>query len=99
MGSRRKPRQSKKQAAQSKNQWRNIIIGGAIVAGIIGLGYLLITNLRGPTPPEPIAGVVDHEHQTNDHVEDEVEAGDLPPVGGEHNPNWQNCERPALRYP
>lgn len=91
MGTRRKPRKSKKQADQSQNQWRNIMIGGAVVMGIIALGYLLYANLRGPQPPEPIAGVVDHEHQDRDHVEHEVEAGDLPPVGGIHSPEWQNC--------
>jgi hypothetical protein len=91
MGTRRKPRKSKKQADQSQNQWRNIMIGGAVVMGIIALGYLLYANLRGPQPPEPIAGVVDHEHQDRGHVEHEVEAGDLPPVGGIHSPEWQNC--------
>ena len=91
MGSRRKPKKSKKQSEQSQNQWRNIFIGAAIIAGIFGLGYLLFTNLKGPTPPEPIAGVVDHEHQERDHVDHEVEAGNLPPVGGIHSPNWQNC--------
>ena len=91
MGSRRKRRKPKKQVKQSQNRWRIILIGGAIIVGIIGLGYLLFTNLRGPTPPEPITGVVDHEHQERDHVDDEVEAGDLPPVGGIHSPEWQNC--------
>lgn len=91
MGRRRKSRKTKKQADQSRNQWRNIIIGGAIVFGIIGLGYLLFTNINGPPPPEEIAGVVDHEHQERDHVDHEVEAGDLPPVGGVHSPEWQNC--------
>ena len=91
MGTRRKPRQSKKQAAQSQNKWRNILIGGAIVAGVIALGYLLYTNLQRPQPPEAIAGVVDHEHQDRGHVEHEIEAGDLSPVGGIHSPEWQNC--------
>jgi hypothetical protein len=91
MGTRRKQRKSKKQAEQSNKQWRNIIIGGAIVAGVIALGYLLFTNLQGPQAPEPIAGVVDHEHQDRGHVDHEIEAGDLPPVGGIHNPEWQNC--------
>ena len=91
MGTRRKPRQSKKQAAQSQNKWRNILIGGAIVAGVIALGYLLYTNLQRPQPPEAIAGVVDHEHQDRGHVEHEIEAGDLPLVGGIHSPEWQNC--------
>ena len=91
MGTRRKPRKTKNQADQSKNQQRNIIIGGAVVLGVIALGYLLFTSLQGPQPPEPIAGVVDHDHQDRGHVEHEVEAGDLPPVGGLHSPEWQNC--------
>jgi len=91
MGKRRKPRKSNKQAEQSQNKWRIIIIGAAVIVGIIGLGYLLFSNLQGPTPPEPIAGIVDHEHQERGHVDDEVQAGDLPPVGGLHSPNWQNC--------
>jgi hypothetical protein len=91
MGTRRTPRKTKKQADQANNELRNFIIGGVIIAGIIGMGYLLFANLQGPTPPEAIAGVVDHEHQERDHVDHEVEAGDLPPVGGIHNPEWQNC--------
>jgi hypothetical protein len=91
MGTRRKPRKSTKQAEQANNQRRNIIIGGVIVAGIIGLGYLLYDSLRGPEPIEAIADVVEHERQTNEHVDGEVEAGDLPPVGGGHSPQWQNC--------
>jgi hypothetical protein len=91
MGSRRKPRKSKKQADKSKSQWRLIIIAGVVIAAIIGLGYLLFTNLNGPPPPKEIAGVVDHEHQERDHVDEEVEAGDLPPVGGIHSPERQNC--------
>ena len=58
---------------------------------VIGLGYLLFLNLRGPAPIEPIAGVVEHEPQARDHVDYEIEAGDLPPPGGIHNDVWQNC--------
>ena len=91
MGSRRKPRKSKNKNEQSKSRWGLIALAGILVVAVIGLGYLLFDSLRGPTPPEPIAGVVDHEHQERDHVEHEIEAGDLPPVGGIHSPEWQNC--------
>ena len=91
MGSRRRPRKSKKQRERSRSNWPIILIGGVLVLGLVGLGYLLFLNLEGPPPEEPIAGVVDHEHQDRDHVEHEVEGGDLPPVGGSHSPAWQNC--------
>ena len=91
MGSRRKGRKSKKQQEGSSNRWLAILIGGVVIVGLIGLGYLLFVNLRGPVPEEPIAGVVDHEHQERGHVEHEIEADDLPPVGGIHSPAWQNC--------
>jgi hypothetical protein len=68
-----------------------MIIGGLLAVAVIVLGYLLFLNLRGPAPIEPIAGVVDHEQQERGHVDEEIEAGDLPPVGGIHNPAWQNC--------
>jgi len=91
MNGRRKARQSKKQAEKSKSNWRPILIWGALIVGVLGLGYLLFQDLRGPAPIEPIAGLVEHEHQTRDHVDDEIVAGDLPPVGGSHSPVWQNC--------
>ena len=91
MGSRRKPRKSKNRKEQSKSRWTPILLWGTLIVAVIGLGYLLFISLRGPTPPEPIAGVVDHEHQDRDHVEDEITAGDLPPVGGSHSSVWQNC--------
>ena len=89
--SKKASKRSSRKTEKSQSKWQPYLIGGVIVIAIIGLGYLLFMSLRGPTPPEPIAGVVDHEHQERDHVDHEVEAGDLPPVGGIHNPAWQNC--------
>ena len=91
MGRRRKPTRSKKKMEQSNSRWRWVVIGGVVIAGIIGLGYLLYQDLRGPAPIEPIEGLVEHEHQSRDHVDEEIIAGDLPPAGGSHSPVWQNC--------
>lgn len=91
MGLRRKPQKTRKQKNGSSSKWLPILIGSVIVLVLAGLGYLLVLNLEGPAAPEPIAGVVDHEHQERGHVDDEIEAGDLPPVGGLHSPEWMNC--------
>jgi hypothetical protein len=91
MGLQKKPTRSKKQQEKSKSRWGLIAAAGITIIAVIGLGYLLFDSLRGPQPIEPIAGVVDHEHQERDHVEDEILSGPLPPVGGSHNPAWQNC--------
>ena len=91
MGRRRKPTRSKKKMEQSNSKLRWVVIGGVVIAAIIGLGYLLFQDLRGPAPIEPIEGLVEHEHQSRDHVDEEIVAGDLPPVGGSHSPVWQNC--------
>ena len=91
MSAKKITKKSTKQTSTSNNQWVSYLIGGAIIIGVIVLGYLLYTTLRGPEPDDPIAGVIEHEHQERDHVDFEIEATDLPPVGGIHNPEWQNC--------
>ncbi len=91
MGRRRKPTRSKKQLEQSNSRWRWVAVGGVVIAGLIGLGYLLFQDLQGPAPIAPIEDLVEHEHQERDHVDEEIAAGDLPPVGGRHSPVWQNC--------
>lgn len=91
MGRRRKSTRSKKQMEQSNSKWRWIVFGGVVIAAVIGLGYLLFQDLRGPAPIESIEGLVEHEHQSRDHVDEEIIAGDLPPVGGSHSAVWQNC--------
>jgi len=82
---------AKKQSEKQSNKWRSLLLWGLPVLGVIGLGYLLYLGLRDPVPEEVIEGVVDHPHQERDHVDEKIEAGDLPPVGGSHSPVWQNC--------
>lgn len=73
----------------SRNQkW---IIGGVIVAGVVGLALILYLNLR----PEPdIAGLVQSPRQLSGHDDSVVFAFadyPLPPMGGTHYSIWQNC--------
>ena len=82
---RAKPRDSR----DGGNQMRTYLIIGAVLVGVIGLGYLLYLNIRGP---QPIEGVVVHPQPSRGHDnETNYEFGGLPPVGGVHHDIWQNC--------
>lgn len=68
---------------------RNLyIIGGAIALGVIGLLTILYLNLRGPAP---ITGLVTFGRQERGHENIEIPLDPLPPVGGIHQDQWQNC--------
>lgn len=71
------------------NQTRNWVIIGAVVVGVAALGYLLYLSLR----PEPgIAGIVQYPRPSRGHETNlDIPFGELPPVGGTHDPVWQNC--------
>ncbi len=62
--------------------------GGAVLA----LGVVLVVISSGPPEPavEP-AGVQTIEVASASHVETPVAYEQTPPVGGNHNPAWQNC--------
>lgn len=86
--SRKKPA-SKKNSKQETSSNRTLLFGLLAVAGVAVLGVLLWLALR----PEPeIEGVVTFPRPSQGHVADlEIPFGELPPVGGEHDPAWQNC--------
>ncbi len=85
-----KRKQRKRQPVTPKrNPRRTTIIIGAIILGVIALGYLLYLGLQ---PAEAIAGLVNFGRQTRGHDSAvQIEFSDLPPTGGTHNPAWQNC--------
>jgi Protein of unknown function (DUF3105) len=71
------------------------IISVALVAGLVGLFYA-----NRPGPASAPAGVVDYRVKgatdqwggiAHDHVTTPVTYAQTPPVGGNHNPVWQNC--------
>jgi hypothetical protein len=79
----------KGQTQNTNNNTRTAIVVGAIVVGVAILGYLLWLGLR---PAEEIAGMQTFPRPSAGHDSNiTYEFTALPPVGGTHNPAWQNC--------
>lgn len=73
------------QNTQSRLWW----VGGAAV---LALGVLLVViSSGGPEPAVEPPGVATIEVTSASHVETAVPYEQVPPVGGNHNPEWQNC--------
>lgn len=87
--SRKKPVSKKSSKQQEPSSNRALLIGLLAVAGLAVLGFLLWLALR----PEPeIQGVVTFPRPSQGHVANlDIPFGELPPVGGQHDPAWQNC--------
>lgn len=74
---------------QAKEQTFNKTIIAVVVVAVVGLGILLYFSLR---PEPPIEGVVVYPRQRTGHDDTlQIAYGELPPVGGLHNNQWQNC--------
>jgi hypothetical protein len=72
-----------------KRNLSGILVAAAIAIGIIGLGLLIWLNVR---EPPPIRGVVIHSRPSRGHDNSvQYPAANLPPVGGTHFDQWQNC--------
>lgn len=76
--------------AQEQRRQRNIYIGigVAVVLVLAAIVYFVVNAPR----PEPIGGVQFFGNiAAGQHVEGPVGYTQNPPVGGPHNPVWQNC--------
>ncbi|MFE9695096.1 DUF3105 domain-containing protein [Micromonospora sp. NPDC005806] len=67
---------------------------GVLAAAIIG--YAIYAGTRGGGPSPTISGLVDYRSSdpkmlTRNHVRGTVAYPVSPPVGGDHNPVWQDC--------
>ncbi|MEV6795802.1 DUF3105 domain-containing protein [Streptomyces sp. NPDC051320] len=81
-----------------------ITVGLVAVAGLIGFGMYIVGNRSdgaasdskadGGTPTGPIKGEKDWDVKklTRNHVTTPVSYPMKPPVGGDHNPVWMNCD-------
>ncbi len=88
----RSNRRTPKRGYEESRRWRvSIIVAVAAVAVVgtfIAVVALDVGQRAARTPPE---GVESFENLSREHTESNVNYEQSPPVGGEHNPVWQNC--------
>ncbi|MCI0399293.1 MAG: DUF3105 domain-containing protein [Chloroflexi bacterium] len=81
-------KEQRRQQVEQQKRRRNRIIGGVVAAVVVVVVGVLAVNLIRAN----IEGVIDFGPQEQDHDEGVViEVESLPPVGGVHSPQWQNC--------
>ncbi|MCA9925458.1 MAG: DUF3105 domain-containing protein [Anaerolineales bacterium] len=83
-------REIRRQAAQREKRMRVIRIWGPV--GIAILGLIIFAVLRAGNAEEVEGVTIVSSAQSNQHDADlQIAFGGLPPMGGPHNPIWQNC--------
>ncbi|QKW35865.1 DUF3105 domain-containing protein [Actinomadura sp. NAK00032] len=90
---------ARNQNARKKNALtqREIPWGGIAFFTVIGLvavvaiGFTFMQT-RSSSADSSIAGVVSKDDLGRDHTTGAVKYDDAPPMGGDHNPMWQNCD-------
>ncbi len=68
-----------------------ILIGLIVAAFLAGFVALIVIDRSQQQASEPPEGVEEFEVANPDHVEGSISYEQDPPVGGEHNPVWQNA--------
>lgn len=74
-----------------ERRWGPIIIAAVLVALIAAFVAVVVLDTRQQAAQRPPGGVETIEIENREHVEESVDYEQNPPVGGEHNPVWQNC--------
>ena len=70
-----------------------IVIGLVVLFFIVGFGSLIYFDSRQRAGSEPPEGVEEYNLAgTGQHTQGTVDYEQSPPVGGEHNPVWQNAQ-------
>ncbi|HET8961667.1 DUF3105 domain-containing protein [Nocardioides sp.] len=70
---------------------RRLVVVGVALVVLIGLA-VMVQLLRGDDgPPSGLGEVATYQDLPRDHVESDVDYDQSPPVGGAHDPAWQNC--------
>ncbi len=73
---------------KSSDRWSIAIVGGVTVAAVVLIAVLLSPH---PANTSLVDGVVTYDNLSRNHSESPQVYAQNPPVGGVHNPVWQNC--------
>ena len=83
-------REQRRLAVQREKRMRMIRLWGPIGVAVLGIIVFAIIRLANTDEIEGVTIV--SSAQSNQHDSDlRIEFGGLPPMGGPHNPTWQNC--------
>jgi hypothetical protein len=74
-----------------KSKRRLVIMIFIVVAVLGGFLAIVLIDRSQRAASEPPAGVQTFENLSRNHTTDPVSYQQSPPVGGDHNPVWQNC--------
>ncbi|WP_019634486.1 DUF3105 domain-containing protein [Actinomadura atramentaria] len=69
-------------------------IGFFTAVGLVAVAAVVFAFLqtRPSQADDDIKGVVVHDGLSRNHTTDPVDYPDSPPMGGDHDPTWQNCD-------
>jgi hypothetical protein len=71
---------------------RRLVVLAVALVVVIGVAVAVQLLREGDdAPPSGLGDVVTYTDLSRDHVESEVDYPQAPPVGEEHDPEWQNC--------
>ncbi|MFI5766434.1 DUF3105 domain-containing protein [Streptomyces sp. NPDC051563] len=95
------------QSRDRRNKAIAITTSAAIVTALIGFGAWVMINEQNKTEAKeaaakaPVAGeqTWDAKKLGRNHVETPVKYEMNPPVGGDHNPRWMNCNGDVYKNP
>ncbi|THA67107.1 DUF3105 domain-containing protein [Streptomyces sp. A0958] len=85
-------------ARERRSRIVTITVGVLVVAGLVaGGGYLMSAadeqdKAEAAAKSSPVDGEKSWDKLTQNHVEKKVDYPMNPPVGGDHNPVWMNCD-------
>ncbi|MFE4663483.1 DUF3105 domain-containing protein [Streptomyces sp. NPDC056716] len=81
-------------ARERRGRIITIAVSTAIVLSLIGGGWYLLdsANQQEQEQAAPVEGEQTWEDLSQTHVEEEVDYPMTPPVGGDHDGVWQNCD-------
>ncbi|MHA5052402.1 DUF3105 domain-containing protein [Streptomyces sp. SD15] len=82
------------QARERRGRVLVIAASAVIIAGLVGGGWYLIDAAQDKEEAKaaPVAGVKSWSKLTQNHVDKAVDYPMSPPVGGDHNQVWVNCD-------
>ncbi|MHB8645558.1 MAG: DUF3105 domain-containing protein [Thermomicrobiales bacterium] len=80
---------ARERARRERRRWIVIAAATAVVAIAVVIAAVVLINRGGSTPT--IVGVERFSGLAQTHTSSPVTYPQVPPVGGPHNPVWQNC--------